>query len=720
MADYAEVVFNLPVDRAFTYRIPPQLRPLALPGVRVKAPFRNRQEHGTIVRVLDHTEVPHLKEIAEAMEEAVADERLLDLTRWVADRYACSWGEALMAALPAGVRNKTGARMVRLISAGHGEPRSPAQRTALEAARGLAGPLSRKEFQSRAGVSSGVVASMIKSGLLRETKVHGEIDAMAEAIKEKPKEIRLTPDQKEALATVEQGGVILLHGVTGSGKTEVYLRAIEAAVARGRQAIVLVPEIALTPQTVSRFKARFPRVAVLHSVLSEGERAVQWRQARSGEVDVIVGARSAIFAPTRSLGLIVLDEEHEPAYKQENVPRYHAREVAIRRASLEGATVILGSATPSLESVERARRGDYRLARLPSRIEGRPMPEIEVVDMSSEKAELKRFPIISRRLEQLLRQAIERHEQAVLYLNRRGFLTHVSCPRCRWFFRCQRCDVAMTFHREAAQAVCHYCYRTAPLPSSCPECGATRLHQYGIGTERIEAEIRRLFPEVSVSRMDSDSMKSRRDYRESLAALWGGETDVLVGTQMIAKGLDVPDVTLVGIVSGDTAFHLPDFRAAERTFQLITQVAGRTGRGPRGGRVVLQTFYPHHYAIKSAATYDFAGFVKEELEQRRELGYPPFLSLVRILVQGWNEHRVKETASTLGEKLRATFDESTARLLGPAPAPLYKIKGRFRVHLLLKASDLGPVLPPLRRLVETLPKDRALQVVLDVDPVNLS
>jgi primosomal protein N' (replication factor Y) len=381
--------------------------------------------------------------------------------------------------------------------------------------------------------------------------------------------------------------------------------------------------------------------------------------------------------------------------------------------------VILGSATPSLEALHRAQTGDYRMARLPVRVEGREMPEIEIVDMAAEKNELKRHPIISRRLEQLMKASMERNEQAILFLNRRGFLTHVSCRRCGWFFSCRRCDVAMTYHRETARAVCHYCYDSQKLPPVCPDCGAGTLALYGVGTERVETEVKNLFPGFAVSRMDSDSMKTRDDYKKSLSALWGGETDILVGTQMIAKGLDVPDVTLVGVVSADTAFHIPDFRSAERTFQLITQVAGRTGRGSKGGRVAVQTFYPQHYAIKMAATYDFEGFTRKELEMRKDLGYPPYVSLVRALVQGWNPQRVHEAAKQLGDKLKATFDEQQMRILGPAEPPLYKLKGRTRMHLLLKCPQLEAVLPTLRRVAETMPNDNNLQVVLDVDPVSM-
>jgi len=717
--EFAEVVLNLPLDRSFTYRVPLPLRDTVRPGMRVKVPFGPREQTGYVVRLADSASYPRIKDLKEASDEVLADERLLELTHWVASRYACSWGEAINAAIPSGVKTKNPGQVIRMISAGAGEAKTGKQKAALEIARKLTAPLPRTEFMKAAVVSAAVITAMVKSGLLVETKVRPEIDSMAEALVEPPKDIRLTPAQEEALRIVEQGGVILLHGVTGSGKTEVYLRAIARAVERGQQAIVLVPEIALTPQTVARFKARFPRVAVLHSVLTQADRARQCRAIRNGAVDVIVGARSAVFAPTKALGLIVLDEEHEGAYKQENDPRYHAREVAVHRAKLEGATVILGSATPSLEAVHKAQAGEYRLARLPGRVEGREMPEIEVVDMAAEKLELKRHPILSRRLEQLMRLSMERDEQAILFLNRRGFLTHVSCRRCGWFFSCKRCDVAMTWHRQTSRAVCHYCYESQPMPPACPDCGAGALALYGMGTERVEDELKHLFPGFAVSRMDSDSMKTRDDYRRSLGALWGGETDILVGTQMIAKGLDVPDVTLVGVVSADTAFHIPDFRSSERTFQLITQVAGRTGRGPKGGRVVVQTFYPKHDAVRMAATYDYDAFVRKELDQRRELGYPPFMSLVRALVHGWNEKRVQETAQHLGEKLRATFDESKLRVLGPAEPPLYKLKGRTRMHLLLKCPELEAVLPGIRRVAETFPNDNNLQVVLDVDPLNM-
>jgi primosomal protein N' (replication factor Y) len=719
MAEFAEVLLKLPLDRPFTYRIPGPLAGQVRPGARVVVPFRNGRKEGYVLRLADRADFPRVLDIEEVREGAAVDERLFELARWVASRYGCAWGEAMEAAVPAGVKKARPARTVRLVSAGEGAPRTRRQAAILEAARGLPATLPLREFRQRTGASSAMVSAMVEAGLLRAKDVPAEIDAMADAIAEKPREIRLTPEQEEALAVIGQGGAVLLHGVTGSGKTEVYLRAIAREAGRGRQSIVLVPEIALTPQTVARFKARFPRVAVLHSVLTESDRAAQWRAAAAGEVDVIVGARSAVFAPVKTLGLIVVDEEHEAAYKQESAPRYHAREVAVHRALAEGATAVLGSATPSLESLHRARLGEYRLARLPFRIERREMPEIEVVDMAAERAETKRYPLISRRMEQLIRQSVERKEQVILFLNRRGFLTHISCPRCGWTFRCRRCDVGMTYHRETDRAQCHTCLESVPLPGACPDCGSAKLLMLGLGTERIETEIRALFPGARVSRMDSDSMKTRNDYRASLQALWSGGTDILVGTQMIAKGLDVPDVTLVGVVNADTAFHLPDFRAAERTFQLITQVAGRTGRGPRGGRVVVQTFNPQHYAVRMAAAYDSAGFLARELEMRQELGYPPFLSLVRIVLQGTPEERVRSASERLSAKLKAAFEGTPVSILGPAPAPVYRIRNRFRMHFLLKVPDLAASMPALRKAAGSVPTDRSLQAALDVDPMDM-
>lgn len=711
---FADVLVNLPVDRPFTYSVPARMT--LQRGSRVQVPFRDDLLGGFVQRL--HDEAPSFPVKDVAVEGPVLiDERLFDLARWIADRYACGWGEALEAVIPTGVKKRRAQRTIPWISLKEGvDPeivKAPKQREALEILKS-GGRMEVAELARRLEAKPNVRA-LEEKGLVVVERVAGEIDAMSDVIHESPKTIELTPEQSAALHDIAANptGVTLLKGVTGSGKTEVYLQAIASVLAQGKQAIVLVPEIALTPQTVSRFKARFPRIAVLHSVLTEADRAAQWRATKSGEADVIIGARSAVFAPTRALGLIVVDEEHEGAYKQENVPRYHAREVAIERAKREGAAVLLGSATPALESLHRVRTGEFRLVKLPYRIERREMPEIEVVDMVAERAEVKRFTILSRQLVRLMEQSVARGEQVLLFLNRRGFVTHITCPRCQWVFRCRRCDISMTHHRETNQGVCHYCFDARPMPDACPDCHAGGLLHFGVGTERVEDEVRSRFPDRVIQRMDSDAMKTKQDYRTSIGGLWSGKIDILIGTQMIAKGLDVPNVTLVGVINADTAFHVPDFRASERTFQLITQVAGRAGRGPRGGRVVVQSFNPNHYAITSAAAYDFDGFVARELEMRRELDYPPFSELVRVVVSGFNESKVREAIERLATKIRP----EGGSVLGPSPAPISKLKGRYRMHLLVKTHDLRPVRDRLLQLVHGI--SRPLQATLDVDPVSM-
>ena len=724
---FCDVVLPLPVDRPFTYRIP--VGRTVEPGARVRVPFRNRELPGYVVGVHDRTPAFDVKDVGFAGER-ILDEKMLALTRWIADRYLCSWGEAIVAAVPAAIRHTAKGGTMQIASLAEAPaftPRTERQRIVLDLLRAARAPMPVQELLDRAEAQYDTLKRLAKAGAVKLARVAAtDVDTLADLCAEPEKSIELTPEQRSAIELVgravagERPTTVLLHGVTGSGKTEVYLQAIRRAVDDGRQAIVLVPEIALTPQTVARFRSRFPRVAVLHSVLTESDRAAQWRATRAGDVDVIVGARSAIFAPTKRLGLVVVDEEHEHTYKQENDPRYHARDVAVKRAELEGAAVVLGSATPSLESLYRARTGEYRLATLPYRIEGRKMPLVRIVDMAAERRDTKRYPVISRSLEMEFKAAIARGEQVILFLNRRGYITYIACRRCEWIYRCRRCDVGMTYHKDRDRCECHQCGSLAPLPVECPECRLGGLSKLGLGTERIEEELKTKFPDFGVRRMDSDAMRTRRDYREALEGLWGGDTDVIVGTQMIAKGLDVPNVTVVGVVSADTAFHIPDFRAAERTFQLLTQVAGRAGRGPKGGTVVVQTYHPSHYAIRAAAAYDFDGFVAREVAERKDLGYPPFTSLVRILVSGAKEPRVKETAAKLAAKLKPLLPELLVQMLGPAPAPIYRIKGRFRMAMMLKASDMSTARDALRRVVPGFAAPRGVSIAVDVDPVSMT
>jgi primosomal protein N' (replication factor Y) len=515
--------------------------------------------------------------------------------------------------------------------------------------------------------------------------------------------------------------VILLHGVTGSGKTEVYMRAIEETVGFGRTAIVLVPEISLTPQTVERFRGRFPRVAVLHSHQSDAERHWFWEQIASDQVQVVVGPRSAVFAPAPRLGLIVLDEEHETSFKQETTPRYHARDVALRRAADQRVPLVLGSATPSLESWLRAQRGQYRLVELPRRVFDRPLPAVKTIDMLEAQAGRPRRSAISRPLERAMRFALEDGGQIILLLNRRGFATHIQCPECGAVVRCPRCDIALIHHRQESIALCHYCDYQVPPPTECPECRFAGILYSGIGTERLEAEVKARFPEHPCLRMDTDAMKGPGAHERALARFRDGEVRILLGTQMIAKGLDFPNVTLVGVVNADIALHLPDFRASERTFQLLAQVAGRTGRGDRLGQVLVQTLNPHHPAIEAAVEHDFQGFAQVELESRRALGYPPFGELVRLVVRGPKQERVHSFAEQVAKELSGALEASKTpwRLLGPALAPIAKLRGDYRYHLLLQGMDGDGVRQVARQITRSLQPPDDVHWIVDVDPMSM-
>ncbi len=556
----------------------------------------------------------------------------------------------------------------------------------------------------------------------------------------------LTPDQARVWEEVERaltdregdagkgGRVFLLHGVTGSGKTEIYLRALAKVLEQGKRGLVLVPEISLTPQTVQRFAARFPgRVALLHSGLSAGERFDQWRRARAGEISILVGSRLALFMPLPRLGLIVVDEEHEPAYKQERSPRYHAREVAVALGRLTGATVILGSATPSVESYHRAQQGDFRLLTLPRRVLGgtaqprvtAALPPVQIVDMRQE-LRAGNSHIFSRALQRALREVLAAGEQAILFLNRRGAATFVLCRDCGYVVACSRCDVPLTYHqpegdenerttpRPASSALlCHHCGRRYPVPEACPRCGGRRIRYFGAGTQRVEAAVHELFPQARTLRWDRDVTGTRGMHEIILDRFARREADILIGTQMLAKGLDLPLVTLVGVVAADTALYLPDFRAAERTFQLLTQVAGRAGRTPRGGRAIVQIYNPEAYAIRAAARHDYAAFYAREVAFRREQGYPPFRRLAKLVLTGHGEWTCQREAERLARALREHLHrkgEPLSALIGPAPCFFARLRGRYRWQIVLRAAD--PV-----ALLRDFPLPRGWRV--DVDPISL-
>lgn len=729
-------------DRLFHYLIPEELEERLTPGTWVRAPFRNRLVTGLFLGSVSQPEIAQVKPI-----QAISDHlppvrpELIELARWVSERYLCQLIQALRLLLPAAARRdqvrpkKVAVANLAITPAEAREtaaglrPRAPGRARILELLADSPEGVPRPELLSMAGVNADSLRALITRGLVRI--IHreesrdpwtGNTAAGAPSLPMPP-----TAEQAEALTLIFQRlespepGSILLRGVTGSGKTEVYLQAIARTLEAGKEAIVLVPEISLTPQMISRFKARFGQaVAVLHSRLSDGERYDEWRRIQSGGATVVVGARSAVFAPFSRLGLIIIDEEHESTYKQEEVPRYHAREVAEERCRKEGALLILGSATPSLETYQRATRGLIELSTLTQRVDGSPLPPIELIDMREELAADNRS-IFSRRLKEELLAATEAGEGAILFLNRRGFATFVLCRQCGYVVRCPNCDVAMAHHMELGGLCCHYCGHAVPLPRTCPKCGSRYIRGFGAGTERVEEELRRLFPHLRSLRMDVDTTRRKGSHAAILESFARGEADVLIGTQMIAKGLDIERVTLVGVISADTSLNLPDFRAAERTFQLVTQVAGRAGRGGKPGRVLVQTYTPDHYSIQAAKEHDYRRFFETEIQFRRALNYPPFSSLIHLVISGQKAAEVEQAIGEMGEALRSAG--IPGEILGPSPAPLPRLKGRYRHHLVIKGTAIEPLVGSLRSFLVSFWSNRRrasdLRLSVDVNPVNI-
>ena len=733
---FAGVVFNRPMDQVFSYRIPARLRSAVVPGQRVKVPLGrgNSPSVGYCVRVDDSAEVDpgRIKDVLEVLDDPpLIDGPMLELTRWIAGYYACAWGQALEAAVPSGVKKQAGTRVWTCLIVPE-----PTRKQWLEGSLGLNPkqaeivgivaasevPLTLADVCRRAKVGPGPVDTLRKRGVLRSIKRRINAPSGGDGDDERRGPPELTAEQRKALDAMAPGlrdggfGTYLLHGVTGSGKTEVYLGAIDEVVARGREAIVLVPEISLTPQTIRRFRRRFDRVAILHSHLSEGERHRHWRSIAAGEVQVVVGARSAIFAPTRKLGLIVIDEEHEGTFKQETVPRYHARDVAVKRAQLEGVPVILGSATPALETWRNAQTGRYTRIALDERVGARPMPEVTLIDMRYEKPV---GVILSGPLKTAMTEALDDGGQVILLLNRRGFHTYAVCvnPGCRSVLKCRACDVSLTYHQGRRKLVCHFCDAEIERLPTCPTCRKL-LYYGGLGTERLEREVRAAFPDHSARRMDSDTMRGHGSHERALAAFKAGETRILLGTQMIAKGLDFPDVTLVGVVDADTALHLPDFRAAERTFQIVTQVAGRTGRGERAGKVLVQTYSPDVAAILHARTHDYLGFVAGELDDRQKLGLPPFGRLVRLIARGTDAVAVKAYLDTLHDALMAARPAVVA-ITAVVPAPVEKIRNLYRFHLRMRCASPRPLQDLIHAIPPRFPPPGGVELAIDVDPVSL-
>jgi primosomal protein N' (replication factor Y) len=740
---YVRVIIDRAIHRELDYAVPEGLMERVGVGSRVRVPFRDKSALATVVAITEQSEAKGIRTIEAVVGEApILSEQLLELGRWISAYYCCPIETVMRSLLPQVIRRaEIGWKKQLFVQSGRKianeeleklRRRAPRQAELLETILRLEAPTRASQLLRQTSLDNQTLRALEKRGLveLREEAVVRDPHADEQFIA--TSNLILNQEQTHALKEItqaldspEKSRPMLLHGVTGSGKTEIYLQAIRAALERERTAIVLVPEISLTPQTVERFKGRFAdmqdAVAVLHSHLSEGERHDEWHKIHSGRARIVIGARSAIFAPLKNLALIVVDEEHETTYKQEEAPRYHARDVAIVRAKIEKCVVVLGSATPSLESYHNAAIGKYRLVALTQRIDEKQMPLMRIVDLRQERRKGKAATILSEKLRAAIADRMEKREQTILFLNRRGFSTSLLCSNCGEARNCPNCSVALTFHRHPAVAgrlSCHLCGHTAAVPKKCPACGKDALIYAGFGTEKVEATVSQIFPKAVVRRMDADSMTRKEAYRETLRNFRTGNIDILVGTQMIAKGLHFPNVTLVGIINADLALHLPDFRAGERTFQLLTQVAGRAGRGETSGEVFVQTYTPFSPSIQFARHHDFAGYFQQELEFRERCDFPPFKHAILITVRSPHEGRAKLSAETLQRRLKEALPEEF--ILGDATAaPLEKLQGQFRFHILIRGEAIMRLSRLVRETLDKLPFPEDVTVTVDVDPYQL-
>jgi primosomal protein N' (replication factor Y) len=764
----ARVSLEIALRKEFDYSIPPGLAGQIEVGSRVQVLFGPRKILGCVTALAEESAHTNLKPILKVIGvQTLVTPKVLKLARWIAEYYCCAPEIALKSVLPEAVRKEeSGWRerlFVRALPISGEFPKLPKRQqevwNIIEERREL--PL--QELVELAEITAATIRKLEDRGLVEIAPQISERDPYAREHILPSQPLPLNPAQEKALETITeamdkppstlnpQPSTFLLHGVTGSGKTEVYLQAIAHTLEQGKGAIVLVPEISLTPQTVERFKARFSSgklqtlVAVLHSHLSAGERHDEWHKIRQGRARIVIGARSAIFAPVEPLGLVIVDEEHEHSYKQEEAPRYHARDVAIMRGRMENAVVVLGSATPSLESYYNCKKGKYALLELPERVDDQKMPHVRVVDMrqaASRQRGKEGIPIFSPQLKEAITQRLERGEQTILFLNRRGYSTSLQCPKCGYVAQCPNCSLALTYHRPEQKLRCHICGFIDVVPAVCPneKCKNPAIRYAGLGTQKVEDTLAKLFPNARVRRMDADTMKRKDDYRKVLGDFRTGKTDILVGTQMIAKGLHFPNVTLVGIIYADLALHQPDFRAGERTFQLLTQVAGRAGRGDVEGEVFVQAFAPFHPAIQYARRHDFTGFYEQEIEFREQLKYPPVSRVAMLTLKGRNEDKVKFSAEHLRKVLESIVHDPQSAdgsastkpdcglktvgfrdliIAGPAPAPLLRAETFYRYQIMLRTRAMSKLSQMLAKIIGTLALPDDVTLAVDIDPVNL-
>jgi primosomal protein N' (replication factor Y) len=760
---FAEVVVELPIPKKFDYFVPPNMESSIEIGMRAWVPFGSRRLPGYIVGIKDLCEYKDVRPLIKFIDKnSLLSPFLITLAEWISEYYYCTLGNVFKSMIPSRVRQITPKRdelkYVRVI----GDKvdlqelgrKAPKQAEVMQILYSQSNAIKLVELAEMANTNSGTIESLHKKGLIEI--ITGKIDRdpyKSESFQQTFPHI-LNEEQRNAYNIIKEmtAGTILLQGVTGSGKTEIYIQTISDMLNKGKGAIVIVPEISLTPQTVERFKSRFSNenVAVLHSRLSFGERYDQWQKIREGKARIVIGARSAIFAPVKNLGLIVVDEEHEKTYKQEDDPRYHARDVAVKRGEIENAVVILGSATPSIESYYLAEKGVYKLVKLTKRIDDRPLATVKIVSLKDEIKKFRRFFTFSPPLLNKIKDRLLKKEQVILFLNRRGSSPFVLCRHCGFVIRCQHCTTALTYHQLGDKLICHTCGYSAAHPAKCPECKDPNIRYGGVGTQKVESQIAKLFPMANIRRMDTDVTAVKGIHKKILDDFKDKKIDILVGTQMIAKGLDFPNVTLVGVVSADIALHLPDFRAGEHTFQILTQVAGRAGRGDVPGEVIIQTFTPEHPGIKAAITQDYDSFVKAEMAIRKELDYPPYEHFINIVFRSRNSQKAElvarqcqkniegKTENTI--KADAEQDEikitegdlfykmdiapvvpqkqnpaNRVKVFGAIPAPVSLLRGYYRWQLLLKAPTVEEMLPLLKKIE----KHEGVIMTIDVDPIYI-
>ncbi len=737
------IVFSEAPYGPYDYQIPEAEREHLKPGMRVRVPLGKRRHPmmGWCIetRIGYKGKRGSLREIVEVLDdEPLCDPALVRLVLWISHYYQAPTGQVFDTLIPSSVRSNAGTRERAYLTPNPDRSDEKSiellpkkQQAAFRFLIAAGRPMTASELMVHAKCTRGPVSGLQSKGYI-DVSMQREMTATTPMRWQKndgeSQQTHVPSEEQTAAlerisAAIESGTgkTLLLHGVTGSGKTEVYIKAIEQIVRAGRGAIVMVPEISLTPQTRGRFERRFETVAVLHSQMTPSERHFQWQRIRRGEVQVVVGPRSAVFAPMPRLGLIVMDEEHDASFKQNEQPRYHARKVAHARAMSLGIPLILGSATPSMETWHATSTGHAELIPMNERINQRPMPSVELVDLRIRDDRTR--GAISRPLHLAVQETLNEKGQVILLLNRRGFATTIQCPSCGHVVACPDCDMPLTHHRDGGKACCHYCDYTIATPPWCPACRFDGIRYGGLGTQRLEVEVKARFPDACIARMDSDTMKRPGSHQRVLSAFRSGEVNILLGTQMIAKGLDFPNVLLVGVINADSALHFPDFRAAERTFQLVTQVAGRTGRGDRGGRVIVQTFSPEHPAIQAASRHDYHQFATDEMVNRRKFNYPPLGSVARIIIRGVVEDVTEAVADSLLGRLEAARQAlgSEVRILGPAPPPIPKLRGKYRFHLLLQSTDSAQLGETIRRATDsfTIPEKDDVQYVVDIDPIDM-